>query len=507
MLIACLVLFSLARPEAAVLTGLVCLTHAISCRRERRIALLWLAPLIAPILWVIANRVLAGHWMPSTAIAKSQWFQPGFELGAWASAFVTNTGKLVTGLFWDANSPLPQARLFGIAWIVGCVRLVLWARSRDASGRVAVAMIVLGPIAWCAMVLASSGLWTLHQFRYIAPVLPLLAIPVAVAIAPVARWAWSSRATIGLGVVIVGAVVWIGFLRHRNSAIVYAQAVADTNSQVVKIGRYLRDKLPDARVMLHDAGAIAYYGDGRIIDMLGLVTDDAMGVAANGPGARFEYLESLPEEKRPTHLAYYPGWLGAPDFLGRLVMDTPWGPQFARERVVAGKNMELVEADWDHVGTGERTLRTKPEWRMVDRVDVADLASERGHMWTGALGARKFAEPTTTWSFVARDVTERGLVIDGGRTIRGGREAFTIRRDAAKPATLVLRTGGQDATVRGATLAVTVGGVRAGEIVVPVASGRMIELELALPAGGTRVEIAASAPYRVLHWFVLQPDT
>jgi hypothetical protein len=548
-LIACLVVLALARPEAAILVGFVCVAHAIAHRRSRRAALLWLAPLIAPVLWLVANRLLAGHWMPSTAIAKSQWFQPGFELGAWASAFATNAGKLVRGLFWDPNSPLPQARLFGIVWLVGCVRVVWWAWPRGASARIAASMIVGAPIVWCALVLASSGLWTLHQYRYIAPVLPLLAIPVAVAVAPIARWTWSTRVTITVSVVIVVAVVWIGFLRHRVSAITYSQAVADTNAQVVKIGRYVRDKLPGARVLLHDAGAIAYYGDGPVVDMLGLVSDDTMGVAANGPGARFEYLESLPVEKRPTHVAYYPGWLGTQDFTGRLVMDTPWGLPFARERVVAGRNMELHEASWDHVGTGERLLRstsgtstsgtstsgtstsgtstsgtstsgTSPsgtstsgtsEWRIVDRVDIADLASERAHAWTGALGVRGFAEPTTTWSFVARDVTEHGLVIDGGRLIRGGREAFTITRDTGKPAKLVLRTGGaaiagQAPITKPVTLAVSIDGTKAGEIVVPVPSGRMVEVALALPAGsGRRITVTAGSPYRVFHWFVLQP--
>lgn len=503
-LLACLIACSLVRPEAAVIVGFVCLVHAIATRRQRRAAVRWLVPVIAPIVWLAANRVLAGHWMPSTAIAKSQWFQPGFDLGAWGSAFATNASKLAKGLFWDPNSPLPQARLFGLAWIAGCVRIVAWAWRRDASARVAAALIAVGPIAWCAMVLASSGLWTLHQYRYIAPMFPVLAIPVAVAIAPLARWAWSARVTIGASAVIVITVVWIGFLRHRVSAITYAQAIADTNAQVVKIGRYIHEKLPGASVMLHDAGAIAYYGDGRIVDMLGLVTDETTSVAANGPGARFEYLESLPVERRPTHFAYYAGWLGAPDFLGAVVMDTPWGPQFARERVVAGKNMELLEASWDHVGTGERLLRVTSGWHIVDRVDVADLASERAHAWTGALGTRGFAEPTTTWSFVARDVTEHGLVIDGGRTIRGGHEAFTIARDASKPAKLVLRTGGVTSAEHGpVTLAVTADGARIGEIVAPV-SGRMVDVELALPSG-THIEITATGPYRVFHWFVLQP--
>lgn len=512
LLVATLIGGALVRPEAAVIVAIVCVAQAIVHRRQRRVVLAWLIPLISPMLWLIANRVLAGHWVPSTAIAKSQWFQPGFELGAWASDVATNGGKLVRGLFWDPNSPLPQARLFGILWLAGSVRLAWLAKTRDANARIAAALIVVGPIAWCVMVLASSGWWTLHQFRYITPILPLLAIPVAMAIAPLARWAWSSKVTIGLGVVVVGAVVWMGFLRHRVSAITYAQAVADTNAQVVKIGRYVHDKLPNATVMLHDAGAIAYYGDGRIIDMLGLVTDATASVAANGPGSRFEYLESLPADKRPTHFAYYTGWLGAPDFLGKVVFDTPWGPQFARERIIAGRNMELVEANWDHVGTGERLAKRIAGWHIVDRVDVADLESEQAHAWSGALGVRGFAEPTTTWSFVARDVTEDGLILDGGRMIRGAHEAFTIARDATKPAKLVLRTGGgaiagEPPITKPVTLVVSVDGAKAGELVVPPPSGRMIERDIALPTGaGKTVAITTSAPYRVMHWFVLQPD-
>ena len=76
-------------------------------------------------------------------------------------------------------------------------------------------------------------------------------------------------------------------------------------------------KLPDASVMFHDAGAIAYYGDGEVYDMLGLVTNFQAGVANNGPGSRFEFLESLPPERRPTHFAYYPGWMGTPRLVRR----------------------------------------------------------------------------------------------------------------------------------------------------------------------------------------------
>src|SRR5213078_4544825 len=90
----------------------------------------------------------------------------------------------------------------------------------------------------------------------------------------------------------------------RVDMLLYAQGAMDTNTQVVAIGEYLHRKLPDANVMFHDAGAIAYYGDGRVYDMLGLVTNHQAGIANNGPGARFEFLESLAPEQRPTHFTY-----------------------------------------------------------------------------------------------------------------------------------------------------------------------------------------------------------
>ena len=68
--------------------------------------------------------------------------------------------------------------------------------------------------------------------------------------------------------------------------------------------------------MFHDAGAISYYGDGEVYDMLGLVTNHQADIANNGPGARFEFLEHLPAERRPTHFAYYPSWMGTNEFYG-----------------------------------------------------------------------------------------------------------------------------------------------------------------------------------------------
>ena len=174
-------------------------------------------------------------------------------------------------------------------------------------------------------VIASSGLWSFQNYRYIAPAFPLLAILVGCALAPPRtlprRVARGSRGTArrrgrrSSGVRARGACPAV-----RADMLLFAQGAMDTNTQVVAIGHYIHDKLPDASVMFHDAGAIAYYGDGEVYDMLGLVTNHQAGIANNGPGARFEFLESLPPEQRPTHFAYYPAWMGTADFYGDVLL-------------------------------------------------------------------------------------------------------------------------------------------------------------------------------------------
>src|SRR5262249_12382923 len=156
----------------------------------------------------------------------------------------------------------------------------------------------------------------------------------------------------GVGTV---AVSVMAIAPMRADTLLFAQGATDTNTQVVAIGHYLHDKLPDARVMFHDAGAVSYYGDGEGYDMLGLVTNHQADVANNGPGSRFESLERLSATARPTHFAYYPSWMGTNEFYGPVLFQTPLQRQFSTKARLAGDgDMQVIEASWDHAGTAER---------------------------------------------------------------------------------------------------------------------------------------------------------
>ncbi|MGE0550181.1 MAG: hypothetical protein AB7O24_08735 [Kofleriaceae bacterium] len=518
-LIACLAATALSRPEAMLLVfGLVAIAVLARLRqRDLRAALWWASPLIAPIAWMLANKLFAGQWMPNTGVAKSHFYLPGFDWDYWVSTVGMLTGKMLKGLFWDATSPLVLPKLISGLWLFGAVRIVLWARS-ERQWALGIGLIA-SPLVLVMAVIASSGNWDVQNYRYIAPAFPLFAIGVGCALAPIKLpapaasriAAWVQRAAIaGLGTWF--AIASLAGL--RTNALLFAQGAMDTNTQVVAIGRYIETKLPDASILFHDAGAIAYYGDGRVYDMLGLITNHQADVTNNGPGSRFEFLESLSESERPTHFAYYPAWLGTSELFGDVLVQTPLRRAITSPRFAGAGDMQLIVANWDHIGTGERPLTDHGGWAVVDRVDVASLISERAHDYVAALGKRKWRTPGAHWSFVHREVGEQGLVLDGGRTIRGGTEQFTLSIDPAKPVQLILRTGGlnaipfEDTVVQGVQLRLTdETGNTLGEAKLPAPRGKLVEVSIDLPAGSSRtIRTEAQGAYRAFHWFALQPE-
>lgn len=503
---------SLSRPEATMIVVLIVGVAVVTRLRAKnlRAAAWWLTPLVAPLLWVTANKLFAGNWFPNTGVAKSHFYLPGFDWTYWWSAVTSQSGKMMKALFWEGTSPLVWPRLFAMMWIVGAGRVLWWARTEKRW--LVGLLLVTSPFALVFAVIASSGAWNFHNYRYIAPAFPLFAITAACAWLPiknVPRGAWIA------GVSIFIALFWRAALpAMRDDIQLYAQNVVDLNRQVVTLGQYIHRKLPDASVMFHDAGAIAYYGDTRVYDMLGLVTNYQAGVANNGPGSRFEFLEAMPAQQRPTHFAYYPAWMGQSEFFGDVVLTTPLGPAFSKRRLIGDHDMQLLTATWDHAHTAERPLDPTTGWHVADRLDIADLANERAHGWRGHLGRRVYADPTARWSFVHKETGDHGFLIDGGRTIRGKAETFTVTVDPAKPVRLVLRSGGKpnypwhETITVPAKLEIRSSRGTATMTLLPP-SGALAESVVELAAGGDReleISVSSDVPYRAFHWFVLQPD-
>jgi hypothetical protein len=474
--------------------------------------------MLPPLIWLVANRALAGHWFPNTGVAKSHFYLPGFDWTYWWDTVTHQTKEMLRGLFWKKGSPLVWPKAVALLWVVGVARVLVWSfKSRKL---LAGALFVFAPLALIFAVIASSGAWTFHNYRYISAAFPLIMATAACGVAPFrmperVRWSQHFKRAWSVGCLLM--LLWFArgaYRPMRDDMDLYAQNVADLNRQVVTLGRYIREHLPTAYVMFHDAGAIAYYGDTRVYDMLGLVTNDQAHVANNGPGSRFEFLESLPARSRPTHFAYYPGWMGQAEFFGDVLLRTPLGRAFHRRRLVGDYDMQLIAANWHHVNTAEQPLSIESGWRVVDRIDVADIRSEEAHQWSGSLGRRRFGDPTARWSLFHKDGQEPYVLLDGGRTIRGGSEWFTTTIDPRKPVRVVIRSGGKpsypfhESIVKPNEIRLyRTDGTEVSKALLPAPAGMFVEVAFELRPDAAKLELRTKAdgPYRVFHWFVLQP--
>src|SRR5262249_14255878 len=152
--LACL---SLSRPEATLIVACIVGVHVLHRvqRREWRPAALWAAPMVPPLLWVLANRLLAGHWFPNTGVAKSHFYLPGFDWTYWWDAVTHQTKAMLRGLFWAKDSPFVWPQLFALLWLAGAARVLVWAFK---SKKLLVgALIVFAPFGLILAVIASSG--------------------------------------------------------------------------------------------------------------------------------------------------------------------------------------------------------------------------------------------------------------------------------------------------------------------------------------------------------------
>ena len=381
-LLALLAATAIARPEAGLLVALVVGTRALAqaWRRRWTAAARWLSPLFAPVVVALTTRIFAGHFTPNTAVSKSHFYLPGFDWVYYQTALWKQTKGLLGELFWDAGkTPLFAARLLGALWLVGALRLVVWGvRERRLT---AVAMLLGAPAAIFAAVIAASGQWKFQNYRYIAAALPALLTVVGLAVAPPRKLpglALPRPVFVGLGALAGLFGLWAAHASLpvlRENLRLYAQGARDNNAQVVTIGRWIDAHLPPgAHVAIHDVGAIGYYSHRRLTDVIGLITNHQAEICNQGPGARFEAFERMTPAERPTHFAYYPGWLvtGSRDFFGRSLFRPPVPPPLGNgPRMLGGGStpMEVFEARWDALGSGARPLELPAGWAVVDEVE------------------------------------------------------------------------------------------------------------------------------------------
>ncbi|MGC4090011.1 MAG: hypothetical protein QM756_19405 [Polyangiaceae bacterium] len=472
----------LMRPEGGLASVLVAFAMLRAPRgRPRFVALV---PLLGIALPPLMNFLLTHDFASTTARSKWLPLSPYASFDTLRASLESYAGTLITtllnGEIWSAvflpkgSAPILLASLLALP--------VVGVRHRVPERGVMLFVLCLG-----ILIPGSYDCPMCNRLRYLWPFFPAWLVGAATLAGLIAE-EWSRRRAdaVGFGPLAVGAMAGglLGYLPFSIEDL--GSSAAAISKQQVSLAHWAKEQLPpNARIGVNDTGAITYFSGRATFDVVGLTTAGEARYWAAGPGSRFEHYERLGRERLPTHYIVYPEWFGLEDLLGRELTER----NVPGATILGGARMVAYVADYTLLGSAHTPALPDEAYELVDRLDVADLESEREH------GYQLFGG-TQRQNYVARF----GERLDGARSERF-RDDF--RLDVRAGGKLVLRLATDTAT----TLSVHVG-ARVLSLELPASSWH--EAELALPSelgsGPTSISVrSAQTSFTSLHYFSISP--
>jgi hypothetical protein len=270
----------LARPEMILvslltLVGLEYRLDRHQARRRRRLLVL-VPTLVCVGGWMLYCQWVSGHPLPSTFYAKVHSRAEYFSHNV-----VLILGQVMPGWPWFRR---------GVGFALGSLgAAVVWRR-----GRLGV-LTVLFPVAY---LLAAAGAQYIPESRpffwqrYLLPAVPFLLLGLATGVAHAVRWAWQGRQGrwAPARFLVVAALV-LGALASLPSALVRAADLYAWNCQNIEelnvaMARWVRAEVaPGETIAVTDAGAIRYFGEHPVLDLVGLNNHRLLHGGRAGPAA------------------------------------------------------------------------------------------------------------------------------------------------------------------------------------------------------------------------------
>jgi hypothetical protein len=422
------------RPEGALGSLLVAAALFFGAKGSKRT--LGVAALAFVALPPAIYEVFTGHATQTTTLVKWLPFNPYLTCSALLQTVLGNVhlflSTLLDGQLWSAAYIPEHARL--IAWL-SLPALIFAGQARQANIRawllVALGLGILIPTTY------DSFLW--NRLRYLWPFAAPWLIGIVALSDQLGELAALWRPKLGMLRYALATAAGIALCSKFPFALEdLADSAHAISSQHVELGRWAAKNLDsDARIGVNDTGAMAYFSDRQIFDVVGLTTAGEARYWSAGAGSRFEHYEHLPRNALPTQFFVYPGWFGIEPLLGPCFQH-----RTVHATILGGETMVACTAAYWSLGTGEAAAA--PEfWKRapLDAVDVADLESEQAHDYV-------VSPATQTEDVVITD----GVVVDGARRNRrrdrfwlnvAARARFVARLGADEPVSVTLRIAGR----------------------------------------------------------------
>ncbi len=486
----CAALAALTRPEAGLLcVALVAAEWMAPDRRDsnRRKRVIGVALSLPALLVSPMVNVLVTGSPSATGLLSKSWFtvQP-FDLFAvlrqMGMTLVELAIRLLGGFSSDGHwHSFPAVQLFAA---IGLVKLY---QHTPSARRVALICLV-----WAlGMLVATATLQTatLHHYRYQMPIYPMLALAGALGAAwLVARLVPAAR--LAQALLLLPAVIWSVFSAGEFARL-YAADTRTTLRMQMALANWLRANTEsDASVVVHDVGAIRFFGERRTLDSVGLTTAGMSEAYRNGPGAIYESLKPL----RPEYYAVYPN--AAPPYFGMATASELFGEELFRVHLAdyspytaADDTQVISRAHWEEgipvvLPQQPNLVEQTRLLKLVDAINLADLADEQthGYAWWNRGPVAGFPSEVRRMTYRADPAI---ALTDGGRSFNGG-QSFTLSTQPGQPLLLLVRAHQTTDLV----LHVQVGGDSVGEWGLPAIPGEWLESAFLIPARFIRASTA-----------------
>ncbi|MEW6608400.1 MAG: hypothetical protein AB1414_13300 [bacterium] len=447
-------LMTLTRPEGFILSVII-FSYIFWSKRIK--SYYFLIPIALGIGQIGINYLFNGTLSANTMTAKSVLTKPNVNLldmmatsgkycvyilkdifsgfnGEFSALMETNEGRQVSVYF------APFSLIF---FLIGILFIILKERSKFG--------IVISSCFFIGILAVATALpFKWHWHRYLIPYYPIFLIFTLLGIYYFSELMGKAISSLNPKYVFYGLVSFclcFGFLSTVYFGVAYGKNCKDIYFQQITLGKWIDKSLPrEAIIAVNDLGALKYFGNRYVIDLLGLGTKGVARIWVNGAGSIYEYLENLEPKYYPQYFIIYPNWFVF-DRLGMLEEEIAQFKLLQPTIAGSGAPMVVYKIDWGFAHSGDKIqsldILTQLEgYKLVDRVDVADIENELKHRY-------KFweSEPGMYYGMNYQDQVLKlpcleapdKIVIDAGRMITAG-ECMVVETEVGKDLKIIKRT-------------------------------------------------------------------
>lgn len=243
----------------------------------------------------------------------------------------------------------------------------------------AVSLAVMIPLFLSVFFISTLEVWHLHGFRYIAPFIPLLYFLMALGMEKVVTVYFHQSVVVFytiMAIFLTGSFSYFPMWLMRYAE--HGTIIALKQTQAAK---WLNQNLPaNSKIAINDAGALAYYGDVPIYDMVGLVSNNTSISYRMGDAGTYENLTALPIEERPQYAVVFQSWFEEMsviyDIFRQPLVTFP-------DPIDTGHSKRVFRINWNYAGKEEtpRPYNVPDGWELRDQLDIVQLQSEQEHQY------------------------------------------------------------------------------------------------------------------------------